>query len=247
MLFALFGTLLLRTDNIYWYKSQMKKIIIDKKINKELEKEQSFLDREDIKKYISLSNKHVLLIHKTEKADLIVTYLDSKSMSGETLCSLIRNDKELNKVSIIILCSNTKLHRQRCLKCQANTFLTYPINSAILLQEMHQLLNIAQRKSCRIPVKLKIEGNFRRKSIIAYTENISTSGMLINTKALLSEGDLILCNLSIPESRKISVEAEIVRTLEKKENEEMNYYGIKFTDISNEDADIIEKFLNKVH
>lgn len=222
----------------------MKKIIIDKKINKELEKEQSFLDREDIKKYISISNKHALLIHKTEKADLIVINLDSKSMSGETFCSLIRNDKELNKVSIIILCPNTKLHRQRCLKCQANAFLTFPINNAVLLQEMHQLLNVAQRKSCRIPVKLKIEGYFKRKHIIAYTENISASGMLINTKALFSEGDSILCNFSILDSKKISVQAEIVRILKKKEK--TNCYGIKFMDISNEDAEIIDKFLNSM-
>ncbi len=225
----------------------MKKVIIDKKINKELEKEQSFLNREDIKKYISLSNKHALLIHKTEKADLIVTNLDSRSMSGEILCSLIRNDKDLNKVSIIILSSNTKLHRQRCLKCQANVFLTLPVNSAVLLQEMHQLLNIAERKSLRIPVKLKIEGDFKNKPIIAYTVNISTSGMLINTKTLLSEGDSIICNFSIPEFKKFSLEAEVVRVLEKKEEEKMNYYGIKFMDINIEDADLIEKFLNKVH
>lgn len=223
----------------------MKKIIIDKKINKELEKQKSFLDREDIKKYISLSNKHALLIHKTEKADLIVTNLDSKSMSGETLCSIIRNDKELNKVSIIILCSNTKLHHQRCLNCQANVFLTLPVNSAVLLQEMHQLINIAQRKSCRIPIKLKIEGVSKRKTIIAYTENMSASGMLINTKALLSEGDSISCSFRMPDSKKISVRAEIVRVLERKEREKINYYGIKFTDINNEDAGIIEKFLIK--
>lgn len=235
-------------DNIYWYKSTMKKIIIDKKINKELEKEHNFLDRGDIRKYVSISNKHALLIHKTEKADLIVTNLDSSNMSGETLCSIIRNNKELSKVSIIILCSNTKTHHQRCLKCQANVFLTYPINNAILLQEMHQLLNIAQRKTLRIPINLKIEGNFRKKLILAYTENISASGMLINTDFLLSEGDEILCNFTLPDSKKISARAEIVRVLEKKEKDNTNFYGIKFIDISNEDFETIEKSLiTKLH
>ncbi|NWF98198.1 MAG: PilZ domain-containing protein [Nitrospirae bacterium] len=224
----------------------MKKVILDRKINKELEREQSFLNREDIIKFTSISNKHALLLHKAEKADLIVANLDSKGMNGETLCSIIRNDKELNKVSIIILCHNTKSHYQRCLKCQANTFIAHPVNNAVLLQEMYQLLNIAQRKSIRIPLKIIIEGTAKKKAYKAYSENISASGMQINTNLLLSEGDTILCNFNIPGLKNFSVNAEIVRVIEKKIDENFNSYGIKFIDMSIEDSKTIEKFLNNL-
>ena len=102
----------------------MKKIIIAEDIKAILEKEQSFLNRADIRTLTVSANEQALALHRAETADLIIVNLDSPQMSGEMLCSLIRDDKELCKVSIIIICSNTESDAKRCSLCRANAFIT---------------------------------------------------------------------------------------------------------------------------
>lgn len=223
----------------------MKKIILAKDIRRSLEKEQSFLGRTDVITFTSSSNEKILKLHRSEKADLIVTELDSPDMSGETLCSLIRNDKELSKVSIIIICADSALHHERCLTCRANAFISMPVNNAALLQEMHQLLHIAPRQSCRIPVGIKLDGTSKKMPFTAHAENISASGMLLLTAANLSEGDTISFTFFLPGFGQVTAGADIVRMLEKGTKKETNLYGVKFIELSDKAVSAIEAFLEK--
>lgn len=223
----------------------MKKIILAKDIQRNLKEERSFLGRTDIITFTSSSNEQILKLHGSEKADLIVTELDPPGMSGETLCSLIRNDKELSNVSIIIICSDNASHHERCLTCGANAFISKPVNNAALLQEMHQLLHIAQRQSCRVPVGIKLDGTSEKMPFAAHAENISSSGMLLLTTADLSEGDTINCTFSLPGFGQVTAGADIVRMLEKTAKKDFNRYGVKFIELSAEAASAIEAFLEK--
>ncbi len=223
----------------------MKKIIIAADIYKALRKEQSFLDRSDVKTFSAISNEEVLAIHKAERAELIVAKIDTPSMNGETLCSLIRDDEELARVSILMICSNKPSDHERCLMCRANAFFSAPVNNAVLLQEMYQLLHVPPRMSCRIPISVKIDGTLRKMPFTAHIENISTSGMLFRTAAYLSEGDTITCTFSLPGLSRITANAEIVRVIESKRKKEPHVYGIKFIDIAAEYLSSIEAFVEK--
>ncbi len=223
----------------------VKKIILAKDIEQNLSKEQSFLSRADIRTFLAASNEQALDLHRSEKADLIVAKIDSPEMNGEELCSLIRKDKDLCNVSIIIVCSDSTLHHQRCLKCQANAYITKPVNNAVLLQEMYHLLHIAQRKSCRIPVSIKIDGTSRKMPFTAHMDNISASGMLFQTSAQLSEGDTIICSFSLPDSEQVTATAEIVRMLEKERKDSANRYGVKFIELDPDFIAAIETFMGK--
>ena len=223
----------------------MKKIIIAADIYEALQEEQSFLNRSDIKTFTAVTNEDVLAVHKAEKADLIVAKLDTPSMNGETLCSLIREDQDLSRVSMLIVCSNSPSDHERCLSCRANAFFSIPVNNAVLLQEMYQLLHIPPRMSCRIPISVKIEGTLRKMPFTAHIENISTSGMLFRTAAYLSEGDTITCTFSLPGYSRVTANAEIVRVVESKRKKEPHVYGIKFIDLAVESLSAIEAFVEK--
>jgi CheY-like chemotaxis protein len=223
----------------------MKKIIIAADIYAELQKEQSFLNRSDVTTFMAITNEEVLTIHKAEKADLIVAKLDDPSMNGETLCSHIRGDEELARVSILIVCSNSPSEHERCLTCRANAFFTSPVNHAVLLPEMYQLLHIPPRMSCRVPISVKIDGALRKMPFTAHIYNISTSGMLFQTAASLAEGDTITCTFSLPGSPRITANAEIVRVIESRRKKNANIYGIKFTDLSVESLSAIGAFVEK--
>jgi CheY-like chemotaxis protein len=225
--------------------ANMKKIILSKDIQRNLGEEKSFLGRTDVITFTSSSNEGILKLHRSEKSDLIVTELDSPGMSGETLCSIIRNDKELSNVSIIIICSDSASHHERCLTCSANAFISKPVNNTALLQEMHQLLHIAPRQSCRVPVGIKLDGTSRKMPFTAHAENFSASGMLLLTSANLSEGDTISCTFSLPGFGQVTADADIVRMLEKGIKKETNLYGVKFIELSDDAASAIEAFLEK--
>lgn len=223
----------------------MKRVIIAEDIKAILEKEQSFLNRADIRTFTVSANEQALALHRAEKADLIIVNLDSPQMSGEMLCSLIRDDKELCKVSIIIACSNTESDAKRCLQCRANAFITSPPNNAILLQEMHQLLYVAPRKSLRVPLSIKIHVISKGTPFMAYAENISVSGMLLHSEALLFGGDTITCSFYLPDSTHITINAEVIRVLEKETEHDTNYYGVRFIDLRIDFSSAIEAFVEK--
>lgn len=217
-----------------------KKIIVTEDIIRILKKEQSFLDRSGFMLLPARSNEDILAVHKKERADLIVAGLDSNPISGEKLCSIIREDPELCAVSIIIVCPSES-DSDRCMACNANAFLPSAVSSVVLLQEMHRLLNIAMRGSCRFPLKIKLEGKKTKASFSGSIENISVSGMLFSSGAELSEGDTITCSFSLPVSGTITAEAEIVRIKESQNKQSL--YGVSFTDPDNNLISAIEKFI----
>jgi len=218
----------------------MKKVIIAKDISALIEKEKSFLGRSDIKILKADTNSKALALHRAEKADLIIAKLDSPDMSGEKLCSLIRNDDELRRVSIMIICSASEADSERCIKCDANAYMSIPINTAVLLQEAHHFLYIAPRESYRIPIKIKLEGKRNGSSFTGYSENISSSGMFFRSSAELFEGDTIICSFSLG-PRLITATAEIVRVLPKVPGLGAGY-GVSFVDIRPDAVSVIEEF-----
>lgn len=223
----------------------MKKVIIAEDLRAIVEKEKNFLDRSDVRIFTAATNEKALSLHKAQKVDLIIAKLDSPDMSGEMLCSHIREDPELQKVSLIIVCSATEADLERCVKCRANAFITSPINDAVLLEEAHQLLHIAPRTSSRIPVSVKLRGTSKKTPFIGFAENISTSGMLFRAAAVLYEGDIIKCSFSLPGFTHITVDAEIVRVLAKERRRDINGYGVKFVDLSATAISTLEAFVKK--
>jgi DNA-binding response OmpR family regulator len=220
----------------------IKKILIANDIKSVIEKNESFFNRENIKILASSSNEEALSIHKIEKVDLIITRLDTPQMDGETLCSLVRNDRKLQRVSIIMVCSSSKFYIGRQSQCRANAFMHEPLNLSILFEKAHQLLNIAQRESLRAPVVIKVHGKYKGEPFLCISENISASGMLFHTERIIDRGDNIICSFFLPNSAHILTEAEIVRVIEKKAEFDTYHYGIKFSDLNSNDKSAIEMY-----
>ena len=224
----------------------MKKVIIAEDLIAIVEKDQSFFNRTDIRTISAATNEEILALHRTEKVDLIITNLDMPEMNAESLCAVIRNDDELRSVSIIIVCAETAASHERCIHCKANAFITTPVNHAVLLQEAYLLLHVTPRRSCRLDLKLKMEGKVKGKPFTGRTENISASGMLFRSAAIFFEGDSIKCSFSLPGPIRISASADIVRVL-KNENKPSakHLYGVMFSDISDDDISTINAFVEK--
>ncbi|HYA31855.1 MAG TPA: PilZ domain-containing protein [Thermodesulfovibrionales bacterium] len=223
----------------------MKKVIVAKDISAMLAKGKSFLNRAGIKTFTAASNEKALAFHRAVKADLIIAKLNTPEMSGETLCSLIRDDDELRNVSLLIVSSETEADLERCVQCRANAFISSPIDSEVLLQEAHKLLHVAPRAECRIPLRVKLYGKSKEKSFTGHTKNMSASGMLFGTEAALFEGDVITCSFDSPGFPQMSADAEIVRVVGKEAGEDISLYGIRFVNAGADFVGAIKTFVEK--
>ena len=218
----------------------MKEVIIAEDVHALLQKEQSFLGRADVRIRTADSNSRALELHRAEQADLIVAHLDAGELSGEALCGQIRDDAVLRSVSILLVCGTDESEIARCMSCNANAYVSLPVPPAVLLQEAHRLLHIAPRKTCRVPVKIRVAGKVRGRRFTGAVENISTAGMLFRSSDVLLEGDSVQCSFSLSGSRQVTVPGEVVRVLSGGGAE--FGYGVSFADISTEAVSAIRRF-----
>jgi CheY-like chemotaxis protein len=223
----------------------LKKVIIATDIKSLIDKEESLFKRADMRIFASRSNEEVLHIHKTEKADLIIAHLDDPEMGGDVLCSLIRDDPDLLRVSIIVVCSSRKPAVQEKAWCKANVLITEPVMMPVLFEKAHHLLSIAQREFFRSPIIVKVKGEQKNEAFFCLSENISASGMLFGTDKILRRGDSILCSFVLPNSTRIITEAEIVRVVAKMGDIDTNQYGMRFLNIDVENKSAIEIFVQE--
>jgi CheY-like chemotaxis protein len=226
-------------------EADMRKILLADDLQRLYLEKNSFRHRADIKVFAAATNDDILSIHQKEKIDVIVTQLDLPGLASEELFSIIRTSEDLRDVSTIIVCRDTLAHRERCKQCNANAVFTMPVDSALLHFKIQQFLNVAPRKSYRAVLAVAIEGRFKNRPQPFWTENISTSGMLIKTREPLSKGAGTFFSFFLPNGTHISGYGEITRIVQSHTDPYMFQYGIKFTDIEPDVKKALESAVKK--
>ncbi len=211
----------------------MGKILIADHLKKLYLTGSTFLDRGHIKVITAATNDEMLKAHREEKADLIVTQFDMPGIKTEELFDSIRRDKDLQGVSVIIICRDTPDNRERCKQCGISAIFTIPVDTALLHARMQELLNIAPRKSYRVALTVAVEGKSKDRQFLYHTENISATGMLIKAdEDALAEGDLISLSFYLPDGTHVEAHGEIQRVLRQAADApDGRFYGIKFTQL----------------
>jgi CheY-like chemotaxis protein len=223
----------------------MKKIIIADQLMRSLERETNFLEQDDIRVFTAYANEEVLKIHSTEKADLIITLLRLPGMSTADLCSVIRTIPNLRNVSMIVYSSDKEKDIALSDRCRANAIMMLPVNAVLLLDKMQELLNIPSRRSCRVLLSVRLEGYLLGKPFTCTSENISASGLLMETPRNLERGDRIDCSLVLPDSTRVKTSGEIVRAIKNPTQFDPNWYGVKFSTLATEAKCAIEALVDK--
>lgn len=210
----------------------MKKIVIAETLRTFLEKEKSFANRMDVQRFFAGTNEDILQIHSAEKANLIITQIDLPGMSAEQLCSKIRDDKDLHSVSLIMLCPDKPAAREEAERCKPNAIMPLPCNVQELLKKAQQFLDVSSRGSYRVLVSVRVDGKSQDNSFLCCSENISTTGILIETDRELSEGVRVECSFFLRGKQQIVVSGEVVRVIRQASKSGAHRYGIRFAQIS---------------
>jgi CheY-like chemotaxis protein len=221
----------------------MKKILIVDDLHASIEKEKSILNRSDFVIFTTTSSRKALELHRSEKMDLIILDLDMPEMNGDELCSLIRRDPLMQQVSAIIVGSTSESDINRFKRCQANAYITKPIRPLQLLEMVSQLLDIQERKSYRVLLKVTVNGKSPTETFFCSSQNISASGILIETDKVLQKGDSISCSFFLPGAERISADAEVMRIATNGTGP--FHYGARFINLRSQYRTSIDLFIKR--
>ncbi len=225
--------------------TSMKKIVIGNGVKSLLGKEEGILRRSDVKVFSAATNEEILAIHQAENVNLIIAQLNTTGMSSEQLCSAIRKDERLRRVSLLLLCGDSAADREQVSRCSPNAVLTPPFDARQLMEKAQQLMDISWRGAFRVLLSVNIEGNSRDKAFFCRSENISTSGLLLETERTFAKGDRLACSFFLPDSRQLVAHGEVVRALKQPAQKSLYRYGIKFIELAPEVKAAIETFVEK--
>ena len=217
-----------------------KKILIADSIRIALDREQSILNRGSFEIFAALSAREALALHKAHAMDLIIISLELADISGDRLCSMIRQDNELKNVSILLTCANDPLSVERATRCGANAYITKPFHSEQLAEKVTVLLSIPRRQRYRVLVKVSVKGQRSGSFFYCSTRDISSSGIMIEAEHFMGEGDVLSISFVLPDFGHISAEGKIQR-IEKKGA--IYGYGIRFRDLSHKHRQAIDAFV----
>jgi len=215
----------------------MKKILLVSNVHSFIERNSFLLDRAGFTIYTATSAIEALHIHRAQRVDLIIAALDMPEMGGDKLCSIIRQEGELCKVSIILACYPVPREVERASRCGANVWLPKPIHPYVLLQEVDKLITIPTRLDHRTSV----QGVVHSTKFSAILRNISVSGILFETDILLNPDEFITNMSFVIGSREIIAEGNVVRSMDMLDG--MYKYGVQFTALAPGHREEIAKFV----
>jgi len=221
----------------------MKKIIIAHNLLDDIGESNTIFKRSGITLFPASSSEEILDLHGVNRADLIITEAALSLMGGAQLCSRIRSDAELKYVSIIIIgdeTENSENSLSQCKEAGANVVIRRPLEPGMLLWQASQQLVIPIRKDMRVLLRVSIKNLDGSAPFFAWSQNISLSGMLLETDRALKLGDRLTCAFNIAHSE-ITLTCSVERIVTTASIS--NQYGVRFTNCDTKSLIIIENFV----
>lgn len=219
----------------------MKKILLVNASRYLIEEGKSLLDRKDFQVFLAPSVMDALQIHRQERVELIVVDLHIPEMGGDILCSRIRQETDVRSVSMILICNDSKEDLEKAAISGANVWLKKPFTPRELLDQVEKLLAVCVRRGYRVLLRAKVKGSKDDTVFFCTSQNLSISGMLIETDRLLHQGDIITCSFYLPGSAHIVADSEVARVERMADGK--YHCGVKFLELPKEFHGAIENFI----
>ncbi len=218
----------------------MKKIIVAESLLTVFDSKNSIFKRGGITLFTAQSSEEILNLHGVKNADLIITDQAFPLMGALNLCAAIRRDVRLKKVSIVVTGGRRGEDGADCLTAGANAFIPAPLDPVALFSKVSELLLVPQRKDMRVLLRASVTGQEGDGSFFAASQNISISGMMLETDRSLALGDRLTCSFNVAHSE-IRASCMIVRG--DPASSGRRRYGVNFLNLDTKSLIIIENFV----
>jgi CheY-like chemotaxis protein len=218
----------------------MKKVTISENILRSIGRSSSVFGRGGIAVHSSKTAEGVLAFHRTRKADLIIIDRVQPVMGGVPLCRTIRQDEKLRDVSIVLVSDATEASLSECRSAGANAVITSPVDAVALFSLMSELLVVPRRKDMRVLLRVSVSGGSNDASFFATSENISISGILLESNYRFKRNDQLSCSFFIGHSE-VHLDGTVTRV--DRAASGRHRYGVKFLNPTTKALVVIEQFV----
>lgn len=175
----------------------------------------------------------VLRRAETDGADLVIAPVDRHDTSSADLCLALQRSAN---ASIPILLTGSADERQQALELGARRFLSAPWTRSELIGTIRSFFPHEERSSLRAAVSMKVLCGQGSESYVAFTKDISATGLFLKGVSLADPGSRIRLRLRLPTERgedEIDLEGEVVRRVAQQGEARSDAgVGVQFLDFS---------------
>lgn len=126
-----------------------------------------------------------------------------------------------------------------------NKMLPKPVVRADFHEACSALLSVQSRKEARLLVYVQVLGYVHTGFFLCNSMNLSATGILLVTARKLKMGETVELQITLPREReKVRVNGEVMREAREVKTK-LNAYGVRFTDLSDEDRKRIRAFVQE--
>jgi CheY-like chemotaxis protein len=218
----------------------MKKIIIAESILDAVGKNRTVFGRGGITVIPAGSAEDILELHRRERCDLVIADQAQPVMGGVRLCEVLRADEALRDVSIILVCDGAQASLQDCRDSVANAMIVRPVDPMVLFSKTSELLVVPQRQAMRVMLRVSVDGGTGGTPFFATSENISISGLLLESNYPFQLDDRIACSFFVGHSE-VKVDGIVTRIDRSATGKKR--FGVKFLNPSTKALVVIDHFI----
>lgn len=197
---------------------------------KELTK--SFVRRDGFDLVCAQTGREILQRAREEGADLIVGSVIMPNLSGIELCTLLRAMERTASIPVLLI--GPESERERASAVGASRFLAQPWTGSQLRAAVRGFFPVEERGAGRAPLSLKVVCRRGPDTWVAFTRNISASGLFLRGAADAAPGDRLLLALRLPGETvgpEVELLAEVVRRGAAGESaDRVSGFGVRFVD-----------------
>jgi len=208
----------------------MKNILIASSSATFLERNTYLLRRSHFKMYTAESASAAMAIIDRELIDLLLLDIHLADQSGESFCREVINRGFDPKIIILLVCHDSEDDFSRLKDSGADALIARPIMPLQLIKTVGQFLSVQLVRSRRVALRVKVASMKDDIEFFCISQNISLTGMLIETSFSLELGCIINCQFSIPGKADVETEGEIVRSSRTMDG--AHQYGVHFTSLN---------------
>jgi len=179
-----------------------------------------------------------LLLHRAQRANLIVTELDLPDLTAEHFCKAVRAEKVGGRVALVVLCPGDEAARRRAAECGANAHFVLSPDAESIAVELTHLLAVPLRAKYRVLARVSVDEEER--SFFCTSDNLSATGILVETDEALALGQTVDCSFFLPGRLQVATQGKVVREVEGAAGRQ---FGIQFVDLPRQEAAKLDSFV----
>ncbi|HEY3175769.1 MAG TPA: response regulator [Candidatus Polarisedimenticolia bacterium] len=180
-----------------------------------LEFERPFFERAGCVILTASTGTEALRIAREESPHIVLLDYEMPGMNGDEVCRKIKEDPATRHIPVLIVTSHREpAVLERCQRAGCTDFVTKPVTGRELLEKVVRILQMPYRVHMRTRVSMEVSVGLGSEavSILGYSEDISESGMRVESMEPVDTGASVGLSFTIPTSGvRVQAQGVVVR------------------------------------